>query len=36
MYTHPSGDTYKGEWLEGKPHGKGELTSLITFYMPYW
>ena len=36
MYSHPSGDTYKGEWKDGKPHGKGELTSLITFYMPFW
>ena len=36
MYTHPSGDCYKGEWKNGKPHGQGELTSLITFYLPYW
>lgn len=36
-YFYPDGTVYKGEWLNGKKHGKGELITRDGFiYHGIW
>ena len=32
IFTHPNGDFYRGEWMDGMPHGKGELLQITEYF----
>ena len=32
VFSHPNGDCYKGQWMNGRPHGKGELLQISEYH----
>ena len=32
IFIHPNGDYYRGDWINGVPHGTGQLMQVTEYY----